>query len=54
MLRNLCGSVPLWQSPYAKMKSDLASKLMPFTDGSSHTRRPNMNRNTDDLVQTGR
>lgn len=23
MLRNLCGSVPLWQSPYAKMKSDL-------------------------------
>ncbi len=25
MLRNLCGSVPLWQSPYAKMKSDLIS-----------------------------
>ncbi len=27
MLRNLCGSVPLWQSPYAKMKSDLGFKF---------------------------
>ena len=24
-LGNLCGSVPLWQNPYAKMKSDLVS-----------------------------
>lgn len=27
MLRSLCGSAPLWQFPYAKMKSDLGREL---------------------------
>ena len=32
MLRSLCGSAPLWQFPYAKMKSDLDRFSICFTD----------------------